>query len=471
MVMDANGNSHKAAGRPDGGQFDAKAGQGSDDDLDFGAIDSRVADVMPDLTEEERHRAILAILGREEAKPETMVDEDGIKRPPTPPAPPAVSPSAPGGDDNTKAYSADETCDLLSRAAKVEIGPDGVRLTDKDGRTLLDEADGRHLDYKTARRDPAMRRAVRAVYRGDLSGMPAAQRRSAMRQAWRLSGPYDRRRAIDASPNRRYIPAGSIARSLKRRRDKEGAANLLCDLFYEDAGAAGNVIRAGYPDDKHAAFVFMNRTKIQRYDKDVFSKTEKDKDGNPKLLHAKGTAIVGDYVAARTGRQVHGPLPNPKGAAARSYLSMIWKPTNGVPSEQDVRDVCDVLRACDDDPETQARMMWDMCYGTGSVTNPDGDVDFAKRILGGRKAHRRGVGLLNRFSAGKGQGNAARMVAYKKPMTTEAARIFLEMEPGDGRRANTGYTRRKRGKDGQMHDVKPARLTEMRNFIHSVYEI
>ena len=120
MVMDAKGNSHKASGRPDGGQFDRKAGQGSDDDLDFGAIDSRVADVMPDLTEEERHRAILAILGREEAKPETMVDEDGIKRPPTPPAPPAVSPSAPEGDDNTKAYSADETRDLLSRAAGID---------------------------------------------------------------------------------------------------------------------------------------------------------------------------------------------------------------------------------------------------------------------------------------------------------------------------------------------------------------
>ncbi len=57
-----------------------------------------------------------------------------FKRPPTPPAPPAVS-SAPGGDDDTKAYSADETRDLLSRAAGIEIGPDGVRLTDKDGGT------------------------------------------------------------------------------------------------------------------------------------------------------------------------------------------------------------------------------------------------------------------------------------------------------------------------------------------------
>ena len=33
MAIDAKGNSHKAAGRPDGGQFDHKAGQGSDDDL------------------------------------------------------------------------------------------------------------------------------------------------------------------------------------------------------------------------------------------------------------------------------------------------------------------------------------------------------------------------------------------------------------------------------------------------------
>lgn len=37
MVMDANGHSHKASGRPDGGQFERKAGQGTDDDLDFEA--------------------------------------------------------------------------------------------------------------------------------------------------------------------------------------------------------------------------------------------------------------------------------------------------------------------------------------------------------------------------------------------------------------------------------------------------
>ena len=34
MAMDGKGNNHKAAGRPDGGQFDKKAGQDTDDDLE-----------------------------------------------------------------------------------------------------------------------------------------------------------------------------------------------------------------------------------------------------------------------------------------------------------------------------------------------------------------------------------------------------------------------------------------------------
>ena len=39
--MDPKGNNHKAAGRPDGGRFDRKAGQGSDDDLDLKAVYTR----------------------------------------------------------------------------------------------------------------------------------------------------------------------------------------------------------------------------------------------------------------------------------------------------------------------------------------------------------------------------------------------------------------------------------------------
>lgn len=40
MAQDRNGNNHKAAGRSDGGQFDKKAGQGSDDDLEAVSSDS-----------------------------------------------------------------------------------------------------------------------------------------------------------------------------------------------------------------------------------------------------------------------------------------------------------------------------------------------------------------------------------------------------------------------------------------------
>lgn len=39
--MDPKGNNHKAAGRPDGGRFDRKAGQSSDDDLDLKAVYTR----------------------------------------------------------------------------------------------------------------------------------------------------------------------------------------------------------------------------------------------------------------------------------------------------------------------------------------------------------------------------------------------------------------------------------------------
>ena len=63
MAIDANGNSHKAAGRPDGGQFDHKAGQGSDDDLDFEAADARLSQAMPDMDAVSRRRLIGAVTG------------------------------------------------------------------------------------------------------------------------------------------------------------------------------------------------------------------------------------------------------------------------------------------------------------------------------------------------------------------------------------------------------------------------
>ena len=54
MVMDANGNSHKAGGRPDGGQFEKKAGQGVDDDLTPASptrFDTPSAEDMADLAD------------------------------------------------------------------------------------------------------------------------------------------------------------------------------------------------------------------------------------------------------------------------------------------------------------------------------------------------------------------------------------------------------------------------------------
>ena len=64
MATDAKGNNHKAAGRPDGGQFDKKAGQGSDDDLDFDAMDERLSRAMPSLDHEARRRIIDAVRNR-----------------------------------------------------------------------------------------------------------------------------------------------------------------------------------------------------------------------------------------------------------------------------------------------------------------------------------------------------------------------------------------------------------------------
>ena len=66
MTMDSRGNSHKAAGRPDGGQFDRKAGQGTDDDLDFEAADARLSQAMPDMDAASRRRLIDAVEGGED---------------------------------------------------------------------------------------------------------------------------------------------------------------------------------------------------------------------------------------------------------------------------------------------------------------------------------------------------------------------------------------------------------------------
>lgn len=60
MTMDTNGRSHKAAGRPDGGQYEGRPGAVGDDDLE--AMDARLAAAMPDMDEATRRRLIEATL-------------------------------------------------------------------------------------------------------------------------------------------------------------------------------------------------------------------------------------------------------------------------------------------------------------------------------------------------------------------------------------------------------------------------
>lgn len=405
MVMDRHGMSHKAAGTVGGGQYEGKAGGRSDDDLDdpqFPSVDS---------------------------------PHDGI----------------PTGDDGG---DADRTRELLERTFRVEVTADGPVLYDADG-NMLDTGGG--LDYEVMRSSQKVKDAVRSIYRSDLNDRPAAERRRLMRQAWYLATPYDRRRAIDTSRNRRYIPAGAVARSLKRRKDQEAAVQTLIDMHYEDASAAMNIIRAGYPNNKDAAWKYINYTKYRRYSKDTVGK-----DG---VAHHKGEAIVGDYINSK-GKPTHGALPDPKGKVGRSHLRMVWQPTNGVPDAQTVDQVRRVFKEVEDEPETQAQMFWDVCYGDGHPSNLRGDVDFAKGLIGQRKHQREGVETLNRWSQGRGQGNAARMLAYDRALSPEAARVFLQMEPGDGRLAHTQYPGRKGGKT-----YVPKRLTEMRSYIRAVYEI
>ena len=62
MTTDANGRRHRAAGRPDGGQFDHKAGSASDDDLDFDEADARLAAAMPGMDADRRRMLIEAAM-------------------------------------------------------------------------------------------------------------------------------------------------------------------------------------------------------------------------------------------------------------------------------------------------------------------------------------------------------------------------------------------------------------------------
>lgn len=354
--------------------------------------------------------------------------------------------------------SAEETRALLGEAAEVRMGPNGPELYDEHGEVVFrSDPSVPGLDVKTMRADPNVRRAVLDTYRSDLSGMSAADRRRTIREATRFATPYARRVAVDSSPNRRYLPASLVARSLKRRRDRDLAVATLTALHYEDANASAAVVRAGFPDDKATAMSFINKTKFKRDD--------------------DGKVVMGDFIPTHgknKGKLFHGMLPEQKGSAMRSYLRMLYQPTNGVPDKRTVREMGRAMAELSDTPDIQAQAFWEMCYGSGTPSNLSGikgDADSFKRMFGSRKHLKAGFDAINEASQGHGQGNAARMVAYQKVLSREAAVMFCAMDPGDGRKANTRWTRRRRGSDGRMHGVRPKRLTEMRSFIRSVYQI
>lgn len=463
MTVDKNGMSHKPAGLPQGvaGTYDHKAGFASDTDIE------PTADQLASL-------------------------------------------EADGWVDYSDGFSYDETKELLAQASHIKVGPEGITLFDADGHPLTNPGMADMLDRKAVLESPQARLAVRDVLRGDLTGMSEAEKKQAMHQAWRFASPYDRRRAIDESANVRYIPASSLANSLRRRKDRDGAIARLIDIHYMDASVSADIIRSGFPDDKDSAFRFINNTKFER--QKVGSKQYFDENGNPVTLKAghwydhegkllpninkfadrKGNTVYvnGNYLTDKKGKRltvsgvyqdkdgkIHtGVLPAQTGSAARAYLRMLYQPTKGVMSEAQAKDVAEALAAVGNTagPEAQAQAFYQMCYGEGSVTNPDGSVAWAKQTLQASPRQARNV-LRVRAASGDptaaGQGNNARMVAYQQTMSREAVLHFLVMEPGDGRTAHTGFTRRKRNAEGKMVSVKPKRLTEMRSFLRSVYQI
>ena len=358
--------------------------------------------------------------------------------------------------------TAEHTKELIAQAAAFDFTSEGVRLLDADGNPLTHGA----LDTKAFKKSVKAQTALRERLASDMSDIPYRDRCKAVAGMWDLASSYTRRRGLDHSPVRRFFPSSAIAASLKRRKNQDAAVSTLVDLFHEDANAATAVIRNGFPRDKRGAFAFINKTKNLH-----------DKDGRP----------VRGWYEDKDGNDKFGILPNPKGAAARAYLRMLYQPTKGVPDRATTRAVVDALNQIGEvgGATAQAKALWNIAYGDGSPTNLKGDVDFAKHIVARRKRNQRGVAAINRFingggaGDGSGQGNAARMAAYEGGLTHEAAVAFCAMEPRDPKRssgktahAHTYITRRRRNpKTGRMEDVKPRRLSEMRSYVYQMYAV
>lgn len=166
-MRDGKGNNHKAAGRPDGGQFDRKAGQGSDDDPDMvPAFDPK------HLTDDD----ILALRHAKGAELEAALalDEPNVDR--------RLASNPNLGWDDLNALRDRQTTDAMRRHIL-------------DGMCANPASEGHHMELLA-----------------EIKRLPAANRRMAwtcMAQNPRLDPKAAARIALDMGTTRAYIPLTS----------------------------------------------------------------------------------------------------------------------------------------------------------------------------------------------------------------------------------------------------------------------
>ena len=267
----------------------------------------------------------------------TLANIEGVRVPPT------------GYDEGMRA--------LADGSAR--IGANGIT----DGR-------GRPISVRALKDSPHSRRLIRRVLTGDgLAALKPSERKAVFRQAFDAASPYQRRKAMDG-PNARYVPAATMARSLRRRRDERQAMDILKRVHWQDRTASAAIIRNGYPKDRHTAMMFINGTK----DRDRRTLTRGPRKG------------VTEYY----------------GTAARRYLRIKFNSAGmrGAPSERDMRRLHATFHRMHGDPAAEGAALYQLAYGE------------------------RNGGVLSR------NGIAAERLCYEGGVSREGMRAFLDLERG-----------------------------------------
>lgn len=229
----------------------------------------------------------------------------------------------------------------------VTVTPNGPRLPD-----------GTSLDLQALRDHPNGRQIARRILTSTLDGMPARERRKVAKAAFLAATPRDRRNAIDGSDLVRYFPADKVAASLQRRRDPDRAAMILDRIHGLDKNASANIIRNGFPNSKHTAYLFINRHKEQ--DQGV-------------------------------------------GTAARWYLRVKFGSPNGAPTETQARNLKTRMAGLRRDPAAQASLLWTVAYGNGHEPWPTGNGYAATRLAWSHALTPEGVQAFLDMDAGDGR--------------------------------------------------------------------